>query len=117
MFNKKLLLTLTIFFSLLLMGCQKNRTVYSDTGFYFDTVITVTLYENGSSEILDECMDLALNYENLLSATIEGSDIWNLNHNAVYINDINENFEKLVKRMKSMYNYSMIIIVVTSRKC
>lgn len=82
MFNKKLLLTLTILFSLLLMGCQKNRTVYSDTGFYFDTVITVTLYENGSSEILDECMDLALNYENLLSATIEGSDIWNLNHNA-----------------------------------
>lgn len=82
MFHKKFLFTLAIFFSLLLTGCQKNPTVYSDTGFYFDTVITVTLYENGSPEILDECMDLALDYENLLSATIEGSDIWNLNHNA-----------------------------------
>lgn len=82
MFNKKLLLTLTIFFSLLLVGCQKKETIYSDTGFYFDTVITVTLYENGSPEILNNCMALALDYENLLSTTVEGSDIWNLNHSA-----------------------------------
>ena len=81
----KKILSLTIYsiFCLLLFtGCRKAPVTYSDTGFYFDTVITVTLYENGSQEILDDCMALAQYYENLLSATVEGSDIWNINHNA-----------------------------------
>lgn len=63
-------------------GCQKAPVTYSDTAFFYDTVITITLYENGSSELLDECMELAGSYENLFSTTLEGSDIWNINHNA-----------------------------------
>ena len=77
-------LTITILFILtcvLLTSCQTKPVIYSDTGFYFDTVITVTLYENGSEEILEETMALAKHYENLLSTTVKGSDIWNLNHN------------------------------------
>ncbi|MBQ8598311.1 MAG: FAD:protein FMN transferase [Lachnospiraceae bacterium] len=65
---------------LLLTGCRKAPVTFSDTGFYFDTVITVTLYDNGSQEILDRCMNLAAEYENLLSTTVSGSDIWNINH-------------------------------------
>ena len=77
-------LTITILFILtcvLLTSCQTKPVIYSDTGFYFDTVITVTLYENGSEEILEETMALAKHYENLHSTTVKGSDIWNLNHN------------------------------------
>lgn len=68
---------------LILAGCGKsssNGEPLKSTGFYFDTVISVTLYEGGSDEVLSRCMELAEYYENLLSATVEGSDVWNLNH-------------------------------------
>ena len=54
----------------------------SRTGLYFDTVVTVTLYDyDGSSgPVLDECMEMCEHYESLFSATKEGSDIWNINH-------------------------------------
>lgn len=68
--------------ALLLTGCSSftGNAPLKNTGFYFDTVISVTLYENGSAQILDRCMKLAEHYENLLSPNIEGSNIWNLNH-------------------------------------
>lgn len=49
---------------------------------YFDTVITVSLldYDGSSTPILDGCMDLCEKYENLLSSTVTGSDVWNINH-------------------------------------
>ncbi len=61
-------------------GCQKNGSVLTSTGFYFDTVIAVTIYDPSKEYTLDACMQLAAYYENLLSTTIEGSDIWNINH-------------------------------------
>lgn len=63
-------------------GCQKTPSTFSATGFYFDTVITVTIYENGSQEILDRCMELASVYENMLSTTVPGSDIYQINHSS-----------------------------------
>lgn len=56
------------------------NTKISKTGFAFDTVISVTLYGTSDESILDGCMELADYYENLLSATKEGSDIWNINN-------------------------------------
>lgn len=62
-------------------GCSSSYTSpKSVTGFYFDTVISVTIYDSSADEILDECMNLAAYYENLLSPDIEGSDVWNINH-------------------------------------
>lgn len=69
----------------LLAGCvnfSMPQKELQTTGFYFDTVITVTLYENGSQQLLEECMELADYYERLLSATLEGSDVWRINHSA-----------------------------------
>ena len=64
-------------------GCGHAGTAGSPleaTGFYFDTVISIRLYEDDSGELLDGCMKLAEHYEQLLSATLEGSDIWKINH-------------------------------------
>lgn len=70
--------------SFLLTGCGKNTSSVSQTAFYFDTVITITLYDARSAadcqEILDSCFALCETYENMLSRTKEGSDIWRLNH-------------------------------------
>ena len=67
---------------LILMGCGLSSwgEPLTATDFYFDTVISVTLYEGGSEELLNQCMELAGYYEDLLSTTVEGSDVWKLNH-------------------------------------
>ena len=80
-----------------LTGCQnQDVSKKSVTGFYFDTVITITLYDNyaketytrhhemSKTEITDElltgCTELAKTCESTLSRTVKGSDIWNINH-------------------------------------
>ena len=65
---------------LLLSGCSTASEPITKTGFYFDTVIQVTIYDAGKKSCLDDCMKIAEKYENMLSPTIEGSDIWNINH-------------------------------------
>ena len=64
----------------LLAGCSPRREPVTATGFYYDTVITITLYKGGNEELLNQCMELAEYYENLLSAQKEGSEIWQINH-------------------------------------
>ncbi len=68
----------------LLSGCKANPSLdpVSRSGLYFDTAVTISLYEyEGSSDtILDGCMEMCEYYESIFSATKEGSDIWNINH-------------------------------------
>lgn len=63
-------------------GCIKTASVspLTRTGFAFDTVISITIYDSQKSYVLDQCLDLCEKYENLFSVTLEGSDIWNINH-------------------------------------
>lgn len=72
--------------TILCSGCTKSIEPISQTGFYFDTAITITLYENGKldakncQELLTSCFSLCETYEAMLSRTKKGSDIWNINH-------------------------------------
>lgn len=69
-----------IAFLFLLPGCTGKQQPISQTGFYFDTIIQITLYDTQKAECLDGCMELAQKYEKMLSPSVEGSDIWNINH-------------------------------------
>lgn len=69
-----------VLISTALTGCARNTAPISRTGFYFDTVIQITLYDTEDTAILDGCFALAEKYENLFSATKESSDVWNINH-------------------------------------
>lgn len=69
-----------VLFLIFLSGCQSNQTKETRTGFYLNTVISVTIYGRSSEELFDGCMDLAEYYDNMLSRTSPGSDIWNINH-------------------------------------
>lgn len=74
---------LAVIFTLIpviLSGCARNTEPISRTGFYFDTVIQITLYDTEDEAVLDGCFALAEKYENLFSATKEGSDVWKINH-------------------------------------
>lgn len=65
-----------------LNSCTKSVTFQpiTCTGFAFDTIVSITIYDKQKSYVLDECLALCDKYENLFSTTIEGSDIWNINH-------------------------------------
>ncbi|MBQ8591530.1 MAG: FAD:protein FMN transferase [Lachnospiraceae bacterium] len=57
-----------------------NTTPVTKTGFYFDTVIQITLYGTFDEQIFDNCFALCEQYETMLSRTLENSDVWNINH-------------------------------------
>lgn len=63
-------------------GCTRNPDPITQTGFYFDTVIQITLYDTQDTTVLDGCFALADTYEQMLSATVEGSDLWRINHSS-----------------------------------
>lgn len=74
--------TLLLLLAVPLSGCSGSndtRTV-SKSNFFFDTVISITLYGTDEGSPIDECFALAKKYENLFSSTVEGSDVWNINH-------------------------------------
>lgn len=63
------------------IGCGKEESV-SDTGFYFDTECTVTLYNIDKKEgerLIAESFALCETYEKMLSKTVKGSDIEKIN--------------------------------------
>ena len=50
------------------------------TGFYFDTVVNIALYDTDDEAVLDACFEKMAYYEQKFSRTVEGSDVWNINH-------------------------------------
>lgn len=61
-------------------GCQKSNHPVTYTDYYFNTVISLTFYSANDCAFAEECFALCEKYENLLSRTVEGSDIWRINH-------------------------------------
>lgn len=61
-------------------ACVHSTESISRQGFYFDTVIRITLYDSEDEALLDHCFALAETYEAMLSRTKENSDVWKLNH-------------------------------------
>ena len=49
-------------------------------GFYFNTIIAIQLNDSQDESLIDTCFDMANTYEHYLSRTLEGSDIYNINH-------------------------------------
>ena len=80
---KKQFSVLALTASVLLTGCSltpdTNATV-SKTGFFLDTVVSLTLYGTKEEAPINECFLLLETYESLLSRTKEGSDVWKINH-------------------------------------
>ena len=60
-------------------GAEKELPKLSEVGFYLDTVIILTAYTD-DDQVLKDAMEECSRYEKLLSATIEGSDVWRINH-------------------------------------
>ncbi len=78
--KRALALVLIAACSLLTAGCAgaevKKQSV---VGFYLDTVITLTAYVEDAG-LLQDALEECGRYERMLSRTIEGSDVWRVNH-------------------------------------
>ena len=65
-------------------GCgQKEKKEISDSGFYLDTQCTITVYsedEEKGKEIVADAFELCKNYEDKMSKTIKGSDVYKVNN-------------------------------------
>lgn len=64
---------------IILSGCSREPELYSKTEFLMDTVVSVKTY-GGSEQLLEQAFELCRQYENLLSRTIETSEISKLNN-------------------------------------
>lgn len=62
----------------LFTGCGGMENKNSAVGFHMDTVIMLTGYCDEA--LLTEAIALCGRYEKLLSRTVEGSDVWKINH-------------------------------------
>lgn len=60
-------------------GCAPAAPL-SGSGLYLDTAITITLYDTRDPSVLEACFQQIADLESLLSRTVEGSDVWNINH-------------------------------------
>lgn len=88
--NKQNLITLlslaliAIFGIIAFLRSTSPTTAYSKTGFYFDTIVDITLYDLKDQEKANRILEAALMqcsyYERLYSRTKEGSDIYKINH-------------------------------------
>ena len=83
MINKKKIRLVPLILSLIILcsgcGAEKELPKLSVVGFYLDTVIILTAYTD-DDQVLKDAMEECSRYEKLLSATIEGSDVWRINH-------------------------------------
>lgn len=87
-------LILTVLVITFITGCRRTAEPVTETDFYLDTVVQITLYDtdgrNSCIQNIRECFELIDRYECLFSATKEDSDIWNINHsngNPVSVSD------------------------------
>lgn len=79
---KKCKLIATLFLIItLLTGCSAySATPESRTDTVFDTVVTIQIYDKNSEDVLEHCIQICRDYEKLFSRTLEGSEIYQINH-------------------------------------
>lgn len=79
-------------------GIMKTQPVTMDF-FAMDTVCSITIYDmpdfsdNRANEVLNEARSECERLENLLSATMEDSDIYRINHSASYGSDTSSSYD------------------------
>lgn len=65
----------------LLSGCSQTQEPTSCQAILFDTIIRIQIYDFQEADaLLQECLEQCQYYEHLFSRTIEGSDIYRINH-------------------------------------
>lgn len=105
-----LLITLTLG---LFTGCQKQPEKIQKSNFYFDTIITITLYDKEYEPYITDCFQMASYYEKLFSATIADSDVSRINANAGTFVDVDKETIYLLEKALEFGNLSNGLFTVS----
>ena len=70
-------------------------------GWYFDTLVTMTLYR-ADANALNDALAACARYEQMLSKTIEGSDVWRINHANGEAVTVSQETWEILKRAKAI---------------
>ncbi len=74
-------LTALILVVSLLCSCSgRPANPVSGQDFMLNTVVSISLYDSRDRKIISRCFEMGKEYENRFSKTIEGSEVWVLNH-------------------------------------
>lgn len=57
-----------------------TRDPITETAIKLNTVVTITIYDSQDTSLLDHCMELCDQYEQIFSRTLETSELYRLNH-------------------------------------
>ena len=79
--KRNMLVLLLAAMLVLCCGCtaETGAVKTTEVGFYLDTVITFTAYVE-DAQVLKDAMAECGRYERIFSRTVEGSDVWRINH-------------------------------------
>ncbi len=69
----------------------------SKNGFYFNTIIAIQLNDTTDESLIDDCFQMAATYEHYFSRTLEGSDIYNINHAGGAPVEVHEETARLIR--------------------
>ena len=102
--------------ALLLPSCAIPPATCSDTRFLLDTFCTITILNKNDSELLDKCFELVEYYENMLSISIETSEVYKLNNLNGQSLEVSEDITYLINSTKEYYELSAGLFDITIGK-
>ena len=88
----------------------------SQVGFYFDTVVTMEVYTDDES-LLSDAQAECQRYDNLLSKTAEGSDVWRINHADGKRVEVSEETREILEKALEYSRLSDGIFDITVEPC
>ena len=115
LFRTAIVALLTSLYTLLCTGCSTTKapTPVSQSAFYLNTVVTITLYDGSNPSLITECFDLCQRYEQEFSRTLENSSLYLLNHDTATERQLSKDLQALVATGLSYYERSNGLFDIT----
>lgn len=106
MLNKKTIITLTILliFPLILTACSSDTVevkTAEDNAFLMDTLVQMRAHGENADAAVEESMEIIEEIENLMSKTVETSDIYQLNNNPNQKIEISDQSLEVLKKAQN----------------
>ena len=115
-YAKKSIIFLVTCFTLCITctGCtQKAPNPVSQSAFYLNTVVTITLYDGSDPALITECFNLCRKYEQEFSRTLESSALYQLNHDTSADRPLSEDLQELIATGLLYYERSFGLFDIT----